>query len=166
MSDELNEVLIKHTTDNHRNRPPAGYMALMAGPSGRLTRILDTGAQIPVDPDIQFTYTDNQDGTATLTCQVLKASGQPASGVYKLQAHFAATENAAPADLGDLAVTTGTQLIEHTTDAMGEYLTNTSGKLVMTLTRTATGAVVGHFSASRLQTVTGTTNISSSSSSS
>lgn len=92
----------------------------------------------------KLTLVDDADGTATITIQGVDAEAEDVAKQIVVDVWFAATEGAAPADLGEVAATTGTILGEPTTDAYIRVLSDASGTIVLDFNRTANGDVFAH----------------------
>lgn len=83
----------------------------------------------------KLTLADDQDGTATITVQGVDAEDEDVAKQVVFDLWFAATSGAAPADLGEVAATTGTILGEPTTDAYIRVLSDANGEVVLDYTR-------------------------------
>ena len=93
-----------------------------------------------------FTFTDGEDGTATIAIQGVDAGGIAVAKQIVVDVWFAATSGVAPADLGEVAATTGVILGEPTTDAYIRVISDAAGAIALTFTRTADGNVFAHAS--------------------
>lgn len=91
-----------------------------------------------------ITVTDGEDGTGTVAIQGVDAGGIAVAKQIVVDIWFAATSGAAPADLGDVSADTGTILGEPTTDAYIRVLSDATGAISLTFTRTADGDVFVH----------------------
>lgn len=86
--------------------------------------------------------TGTPDGVAHVTGQVVDANGNSVAGRFLVKVWFAATANAAAADLGELAAKANTVIItEHTTDSYSDLLTHSDGSWGVELTTAANGTV-------------------------
>ena len=93
-----------------------------------------------------LTLTDGADGTAAITIQGVDAGGIAVAKQIVVDVWFAATSGVAPADLGEVAATTGVILGEPTTDAYIRVISDAAGAIALTFTRTADGNVFAHAS--------------------
>lgn len=81
------------------------------------------------------------DGKGYLTGQVKDAQGNNLTGRWVVEVWFGSTAYSAATDLGTLAVTTGTLLDAHKTDAWFSVVTDTNGAIAANLTMTSPGAL-------------------------
>lgn len=93
-----------------------------------------------------LTLTDGANGTAAITIQGVDAGGIAVAKQIVVDVWFAATSGVAPADLGEVAATTGVILGEPTTDAYIRVISDAAGAIALTFTRTADGNVFAHAS--------------------
>ena len=120
------------------------------------TEIDDVADEIP---GASISVADEADGTGTITIQLLDAQGDALAARALVRVWVSATALGVPADLGDLAVTTGTTIQTITAHAHLLCLTDAAGEIVITLDADANGAVHANAAAAALA-VTATDTIS------
>lgn len=93
--------------------------------------------------DVLISVVDNEDGTATLTLQVVDAFGDSMSDLFLLRVWVAGNIDGEPSGDGavdaitGITVATGVEMNEHTSNGDYTVLTDSDGKAVLTLTESA-----------------------------